>query len=133
MAQVGGEVAKATWLAHWIEPAVVTAATAIVDKLLQTARQALVALIGIALLLVLADDSGLVPRALAFVGVLIALIPLFLYAQRDGVLLRLATSPYSPKSAAPVHASASTTMKFYREALGLTEEENLALREVRFI
>lgn len=92
VAQIGGEVAKATWLARRVEPAVVMAATAIVDKLLQTAGQALVALIGIALLLILADDNGLVPGALAFAAALMALIPLFLYAQRHGVLLRLATS-----------------------------------------
>lgn len=92
VAQIGGEVAKANWLANRADPAVVMVATTIVDKLLQTVGQALVALVGIALLLVLADDSSLVPGALTFAIMLIALIPLFLYAQRRGVLLRLATS-----------------------------------------
>ncbi|NIA71851.1 flippase-like domain-containing protein [Pelagibius litoralis] len=92
VAQIGGEIAKAAWLARRAAPAAVMAATTIVDKVLQTAGQALVALIGIALLLLFAGDSGLVPGTLAFAVLLLAFIPLFVYVQRRGVLLRLATS-----------------------------------------
>lgn len=92
VAQIGGEVVRAAWLARRAEPAAVMAATTIVDKLLQAAAQALVALIGIALLLPLASGNDLVPGLLVFAALLLALVPLFLYAQKKGVLLRFAAS-----------------------------------------
>ncbi|WP_422368756.1 flippase-like domain-containing protein [Pelagibius sp.] len=89
VAQIGGEVAKAVWLARRAAPAPMMVATAIVDKVLQTAGQAFVALIGVGLVLVLASDSAVVPGAVLFAVLLLALIPAFFLAQRRGLLLRL--------------------------------------------
>lgn len=90
VAQIGGEIAKAAWLGRRAAPAATMVATAIVDKLLQTVGQALVALIGVALALLLVGNSGLVPVSLGFAVFLLALIPLFYRAQHRGLFQRLA-------------------------------------------
>ena len=92
VAQIGGEIAKAAWLSRRAAPPSVMVAATIVDKVMQTAGQALVALIGIGLALVLAGDSGLVTFALVFSLLMFILLVAFVYAQRRGLLQRLATA-----------------------------------------
>ena len=89
VAQVGGEFAKAAWLARRAKPAAMMVATALVDKALQTATQALVALVGVALLLAISSDTALVPMALGFALVLLAFVTAFLFVQRHGLLAKL--------------------------------------------
>lgn len=90
VAQIGGEIAKAAWLARRAAPAATMVAATIVDKVLQTAGQALVALVGVGLALALAGASDLVPFALVFALLMLGLLIGFVYAQRHGLLQRLA-------------------------------------------
>jgi len=90
VAQIGGEIAKAAWLARRAAPAATMVAATVVDKVLQTAGQALVALIGVGLALALAGASDLVPFALVFALLMLGLLIGFVYAQRHGLLQRLA-------------------------------------------
>ena len=89
--QVGGDIAKAVWLARRAKPAPLMVGTAVVDKTLQAAAQGFVALIGVALLLALADDSPLLPAALGFAAVILALFLVFYFTQRHGLFGRLAS------------------------------------------
>ncbi|WP_420346467.1 flippase-like domain-containing protein [Pelagibius sp.] len=90
VAQIGGEIAKGAWLARRAGPAATMVAATVVDKVLQTAGQALVALVGVGLALALAGDNGLVPFALVFSLAMLAVLAGFVYAQRQGLLQRLA-------------------------------------------
>lgn len=89
VAQLGGDIAKATWLARRAKPPAMMVATSLVDKILQTATQALVALVGVALLLTIASDTGLVPMALGFAVVILALVAVFIIFHKHGLLTRL--------------------------------------------
>ncbi len=86
VAQIGGEIAKAVWLARRAKPPPLMVAGAIVDKTLQTGTQALVALVGVALLLGHSTETVLVPGAIAFAVILLALLGLFFVVQRRGLL-----------------------------------------------
>lgn len=88
VAQLGGEIAKAIWLARRAKPASMMVGSAVVDKVLQTATQALVALIGVGLLLTVSNDTGLVPAALGVALTLLALFAAFLFTQRFGLFAR---------------------------------------------
>ena len=88
VAQLGGEIAKAIWLARRAKPASMMVATAVVDKVLQTATQALVALVGVGLLLTVANETGLAPTAVGIALALLALFAAFLFAQRFGLFTR---------------------------------------------
>ncbi|WP_299398571.1 flippase-like domain-containing protein [Pelagibius sp.] len=90
VAQIGGEIAKAAWLARRAAPAATMVAATVVDKVLQTAGQALVALVGVGLALALAGASDLVPFALVFALLMLGLLIGFVYAQRHGLLQRFA-------------------------------------------
>ena len=89
VAQLGGDIAKATWLARRAKPPAMMVATALVDKVLQTATQALVALVGVSLLLTITSDTGLIPMALGFALVILALVAMFIIFHKHGLLARL--------------------------------------------
>ena len=91
VAQVGGDIAKGVWLARRAEPRPMMVATALSDKILQTATQAMVAVVGVALLLVESTDTTLVPLALGFAVILFTLVAAFLRLQKHGLLTRLAS------------------------------------------
>lgn len=91
VAQLGGEIAKGAWLARRAEPRAMMVATALSDKVLQTATQALVAVVGVALLLVTSADTSLVPLALGFAIVLFTFVAAFLHLQKHAPLTRLAS------------------------------------------
>ncbi len=86
VAQVGGEIAKATWLARRANPAALMVATTIVDKALQAGTQAFVALLGAGLLLSISSDTALVPGAITFAAIILALVALFFLVQSNGLL-----------------------------------------------
>ena len=87
---MGGDIAKAIWLARRAKPPSLIVSTAVVDKTLQTATQALVALFGVGLLFALSDDTDLVPAAVGFAVILLLLFVAFYFGQRHGLFTRLA-------------------------------------------
>lgn len=90
VAQIGGEIAKAVWLARRAKPPALVVATVLVDKALQAATQAFIALIGVALLLAVSSDTTLVPLSLAFALPLLVVVAVFLMVQKHGLFARLA-------------------------------------------
>ncbi len=89
VAQIGGEIVKSIWLVRRVKPASLIVATAILDKALQAATQALISLIGVAFLLGLRSDLALLPGVLAFAIVILALFAAFILFQRQGLLARI--------------------------------------------
>ena len=89
VAQIGGEIAKGAWLARRAEPAAMMVATALSDKILQAVTQALVAVVGMALLLAVSTDTRLAPFALGFAAAIIGLVATVLVLQRRDLLTRM--------------------------------------------
>ncbi|MEE8200610.1 MAG: lysylphosphatidylglycerol synthase domain-containing protein [Candidatus Acidoferrales bacterium] len=92
VAQVGGEIAKAIWLARRGVPGGLAGASAVVDKTVQAATQALIALLGVGLLIIEFDGTRLVPAALGFSLVLLGLLYAFYRVQTGGFFSKLAES-----------------------------------------
>ncbi len=90
VAQIGGEVVKAHFLARRSTPGSEAAASVIIHKMLQAATQVVYPLAGLGLLVVLHEAREIGPAALAGAAVLGVALLVFYRLQRAGLFARLA-------------------------------------------
>ncbi len=90
VAHVGGDVARAVWLARRRGSGAIMGASALVDKTILAFVQALIGLVGVGLLLSVAEGASLAPAAAGFSVVLLGLLYVFYRLQTGGMFARLA-------------------------------------------
>ena len=90
VAHVGGDVARAVWLARRWGSGAAMGASALIDKTILAFVQALIGLLGVGLLLTVVEGQGLAPAAAGFSVVLLGLLYVFYRLQRRGIFGRLA-------------------------------------------
>ncbi len=88
VAQIGGEIAKAIWLSRRAQRSGEIAATAVVDLTLQAVGQALIALIGVAILALYLERASVGALVAGFAVGLLLLLYVFYRLQRNGSLSR---------------------------------------------
>ena len=90
VANVGGDVARAVWLARRWGSGAVMGASALIDKTILAFVQALIGLLGVGLLLSVVEGRALVPATAGFSVVLLGLLYLFYRLQKGGIFAKLA-------------------------------------------
>ena len=90
VAHVGGEVARALWLARRWGAGAAIGASVLVDKTILAFVQALIGLLGVGLLLSVVEGGGLAPAAAGFSVVLLGLLYVFYRVQTGGMFAKLA-------------------------------------------
>lgn len=90
VAHVGGDVARAVWLARRRGSGAAMGASALVDKTILAFVQALIGLVGVGLLLSVVEGANLAPAAAGFSVVLLGLLYVFYRLQTGGMFAKLA-------------------------------------------